>query len=85
MNRHVTGRGEERGRILLQVGLGMALWDGASPSQQQTAAREQIASRAIQQDMLSTSGVQLCTFQVVPWWAHLWLHMLRLHYNGQVC
>lgn len=84
MHRHVTGRGEERGRILLQVSLGTALWDGASPSQQQTAAVEQKASRATQQDMLSTSSVQLCMFQVVPWWAQLWLHTLRLHYGGQV-
>jgi hypothetical protein len=82
-HRHVTGRGEERGRILLQVGLGAALWAGASPSQRQTAAAKQAASHAVQHNMLSTSGAQLCIFQVVPWWAQLWLHTLRLHYDGQ--
>lgn len=29
-------------------------------------------------------GAQLCVLQVVPWWAQLWLHTLRLTYNGQV-
>jgi hypothetical protein len=87
-HRHVTGRGEERGRILLQVGLGAALWDGASPSQQRTEEVEEQATRSLQQDILSSSSSssspQLCIFQVVPWWAQLWLHTLRLHYDGQV-
>ncbi len=27
---------------------------------------------------------QLCLLQVVPWWAQLWLHTLRLDYDGHV-
>lgn len=61
VHRHVTGRGEERGRIVLQLDL------PASASS----------------DSRGGQSAQLCVFQVVPWWAQLWLHTLHLTYDGQ--
>lgn len=60
--RHVTGRGEERGRIVLQLDLLASAGSGSGGGQ----------------------GARLCIFQLVPWWAQLWLHTLHLTYDGQV-
>ena len=66
--RYLTGWGDEHGTMVLIV-------RSLQPHLNETKAS------GVKE---SVGSVQVCLFQMVPWFLHLWLHTLQVAIDGQV-